>query len=181
MTARGALFDSAKSKAEAPPSLQRDLFDGLRLGFISIAVVLAAAFFFSGIVHPLFALGSVEETVMDVLTRLLLLALPFVAYIAAASVARRYAARGYSAGIGLGIDLHSHTFRRHFRRALCFQLWRIRAAALAADDAEPDGGRHPRGRDRRRRRRRHRRDAGRRCHHRDSTRCGGLGRLSTNA
>ena len=103
MTARGALFDSAKSKAEAPPSLQRDLFDGLRLGFISIAVVLAAAFFFSGIVHPLFALGSVEETVMDVLTRLLLLALPFVAYIAAASVARRYAARDIPRALGLAL------------------------------------------------------------------------------
>ena len=46
--------------------------------------MLAAAFFLSGIVHPLFALGSVEETVTDVLTRLALLVMPFVAYIAAA-------------------------------------------------------------------------------------------------
>ena len=41
-------------------------------------------------IGPLFALGSVEETVTDVLKRLCLLVLPFAAYIAAASVARRY-------------------------------------------------------------------------------------------
>ena len=91
MTAREDRFDPGKFKIdEAPPSLQRDLFEALRLGLFSILVMLAAAFFFSGIVHRLFALGGVEETVMDVLTRLCLLALPFVAYIAAASVARRY-------------------------------------------------------------------------------------------
>ena len=91
MTAREDRFDPGKFKIdEAPPSLQRDLFEALRLGLFSILVMLAAAFFFSGIVHRLFALGGVEETVMDVLTRLCLLALPFVAYIASASVARRY-------------------------------------------------------------------------------------------
>ena len=96
MTARQDLFDSGKLKLEdSPQSLQQDLMEALRLGAISIGVMLLAAFFFSGIVHPLFALGSVEETVMDVLTRLCLLALPFVAYIAAASVARRYSAAGY--------------------------------------------------------------------------------------
>ncbi len=104
MTAREAFFDSAKTKAvEAPPSLQRDLFDALRLGFISILVMLAAGFFFSGIVHPLFALGSVEETVTDVLTRLTLLALPFIAYIAAASVARRYTATNVIRALGLAL------------------------------------------------------------------------------
>lgn len=104
MIARETLFDPAKSKAEdAPPSLQRDLIDGLRLGFISMLVVLAAPFFFSGIVHPLFALGSVEETVMDVLTRLCLLALPFIAYIAAASVARRYSASDSGRALGLAL------------------------------------------------------------------------------
>ncbi len=104
MTARESLFDAAKSKAEAaPPSLQRDMIDGLRLGFISIAVMLGAAFFFSGIVHPLFALGNVEETVMDVLTRLCLLALPFVAYISAASVARRYTTTDIGRALGLAL------------------------------------------------------------------------------
>ena len=102
MTARDALFDSDKSKAEeTPPSLQRDLIDGLRHGLISILVLLAAAFFLSGIVHPLFALGSVEETVMDVLTRLILLVLPFVAYISAASIARRYTAANTGRALGL--------------------------------------------------------------------------------
>ena len=104
MTAREALFDAAKAKVdETPPSLQRDLIDALRLGVISIVVMLAAAFFFSGIVHPLFALGSVEETVMDVLTRLCLLALPFVAYIAAASVARRYTVTNVIRALGLAL------------------------------------------------------------------------------
>ncbi len=104
MTAREPLFDSAKSKAdETPPSFQADLIEGLRLGFISILIALAAAFFFSGIVHPLFALGSVEETVMDVLTRLCLLALPFIAYIASASVARRYTATNISRALGLAL------------------------------------------------------------------------------
>lgn len=104
MTAREPLFDSAKSKAdETPPSVQADLIEGLRLGFISILIVLAAAFFFSGIVHPLFALGSVEETVMDVLTRLCLLALPFIAYIASASVARRYTATNISRALALAL------------------------------------------------------------------------------
>jgi len=91
MTAREALFDTAKSKIEeAPPSLQRDLIEALRLGIISILVLIGASFFLSGIVHPLFALGSVEETVTDVLTRLALLVMPYVSYISAASVARRY-------------------------------------------------------------------------------------------
>ena len=102
MKAREDRFEPGKFKIdEAPSSLQRDLFEGLRLGFISIAVMLAAAFFFSGIVHPLFALGSVEETVMDVLTRLILLTLPFVAYIAAAGPARRYSAANTLRALGL--------------------------------------------------------------------------------
>ncbi|MCY3979185.1 MAG: ABC transporter permease subunit [Chloroflexi bacterium] len=93
MTARDELFDSGKLKVdEGPASFGQDIVEGLRLGFISLLAMLVAAFFFSGIVHPLFAFGSVEETVMDVLTRLALLAMPFVAYIAAASVARRYTA-----------------------------------------------------------------------------------------
>ncbi|MCY4064177.1 MAG: ABC transporter permease subunit [Chloroflexi bacterium] len=104
MTARENLFDSDKLKVEeAPNSLQRDLIDGLRLGFISILVMLAAAFFFSGIVHPLFALGSVEETVMDVLTRLCLLVLPFVAYIVAAGPARRYSATNMARALFLAL------------------------------------------------------------------------------
>lgn len=104
MTAREDRFDPSKFKIdEAPPSLQRDLLEGLRLGFVSIVVMLAAAFFFSGIVHPLFALGSVEETVMDVLTRLVLLALPFVAYIAAASVARRHSATNTARALFLAL------------------------------------------------------------------------------
>ena len=77
--------------------------DGLRLGLISILIILAAAFFFSGIVGPLFALGNVEETVMDVLTRLALLALPFIAYIAAASVARQYTYRDTARALGLAL------------------------------------------------------------------------------
>jgi len=102
MTARESLFDSGKLKVEeAPSALARDLKDGLRLGVIGILVMLGAAFFLSGIVGPLFALGNVEETVMDVLTRLALLALPFVAYIAAASVARRYTAADTGRALGL--------------------------------------------------------------------------------
>ena len=104
MTARQDLFDSGKLKLEdSPQSLQQDLMEALRLGAISIGVMLLAAFFFSGIVHPLFALGSVEETVMDVLTRLCLLALPFVAYIASASVARRYSATDTVRALGLAL------------------------------------------------------------------------------
>ena len=104
MTARDTLFDSGKSKAEdTPPSLQRDLIEGLRLGIISILALLAAAFFLSGIVHPVFALGGVEETVMDVLTRLALLVMPFVAYISAASVARRYIAADTGRALGLAL------------------------------------------------------------------------------
>ena len=104
MTARDGFFADDKLKVEAaPPSLQRDLLEGLRLGFIAILVMLLAAFFFSGIVHPLFALGSVEETVTDVLTRLTLLALPFVAYIAAASVARRFTAADIPRALGLAL------------------------------------------------------------------------------
>lgn len=105
MTAREDRFDPGKLKVdEAPPSLQRDLFDALRLGVISILVMLGAAFFLSGIVHPLFALGSVEETVTDVLTRLALLALPFVAYIAAASVARRHVPTNIARALGLALS-----------------------------------------------------------------------------
>ncbi|MDE2852549.1 MAG: ABC transporter permease subunit [Chloroflexota bacterium] len=104
MTARESLFDSGKLKVEeAPSALARDLKDGLRLGVIGILVMLGAAFFLSGIVGPLFALGNVEETVMDVLTRLALLALPFVAYIAAASVARRYTVRDSPRALGLAL------------------------------------------------------------------------------
>lgn len=104
MTARDDLFDSGKLKVdEGPATVGQDLVEGLRLGLISIAVLLGAAFFFSGIVHPLFALGSVEETVTDVLTRLVLLAMPFVAYIAAASVARRYTAANTLRALGLAL------------------------------------------------------------------------------
>ena len=82
---------AAKSKVDAaPPGAWQDLAEALRLGLLSIFILLCAAFLLSAIVGPLFALGSVEQTVMDVLTRLIALALPFVAYIAGASVARRY-------------------------------------------------------------------------------------------
>ncbi len=93
MSARGTLFATGKSKdLDSPASFPMDLIEALRYGVLSILLLLGAAFFFSGIVGPLFALGSVEETVMDVLTRLALLTLPFVAYISGASVARRYTA-----------------------------------------------------------------------------------------
>ena len=102
MTARAELFDSSKLKTEEiPPTLPQDLVEALRLGAISILVILLAAFFFSGIVGPFFALGSVDETVTDVLTRLALLLLPFIAYISAASVARRYSATDAVRSVGL--------------------------------------------------------------------------------
>lgn len=104
MTARIELFTSGKLKLEdSPQSLLQDLMEALRLGAIGIGVMLLAAFFFSGVVHRLFALGGVEETVMDVLTRLALLALPFVAYVAAASVARRYTAVDTGKALGLAM------------------------------------------------------------------------------
>ncbi len=104
MTLRGALFDRAKIKPdEVSASVQQDLIEALRLGLISILILLLAAFLFSGVIGPLFALGSVEETVTDVLTRLALLALPFVAYIAAASVARRYTWSDTSKALGLAL------------------------------------------------------------------------------
>ncbi|MCY4538673.1 MAG: ABC transporter permease subunit [Chloroflexi bacterium] len=91
MSAPGQLFASSKSKnLVSRASFPMDLIEALRYGVLSILILLAAAFAFSGIVGPLFALGSVEETVMDVLTRLALLVLPYVAYISAAAVARRY-------------------------------------------------------------------------------------------
>ena len=104
MTARADRFEPGKLKVDqSPPSLQRELFDALRLGLVGILVMLGAAFILSGIVHPLFALGSVEETVTDVLTRLALLALPFVAYIAAASVARRHVPTNIARALGLAL------------------------------------------------------------------------------
>ena len=104
MTAREEFFDLGKIKTdETPPTLQQDFIEALRLAAISILVLLLAAFVLSGIIGPLFALGSVEETVTDVLTRLALLALPFVAYISAASVARRYSASNIPKALGLAL------------------------------------------------------------------------------
>ena len=100
--ARAELFASAKVKTdEVQPTLQADFVEALRVAAISILVLLVAAFFFSGVVGPFFALGSVEETVTDVLTRLALLVLPYVAYISAASVARRYTVGATSRALGL--------------------------------------------------------------------------------
>ena len=104
MTVRDELFDRAKVKTdEASASVQQDLIEALRLGLISILVLLLAAFLFSGVIGPLFALGSVEETVTDVLKRLALLAMPFVAYIAAGSVARRYTWSDTPKALGLAL------------------------------------------------------------------------------
>ena len=102
MTARKALFSGGKQKTdEQPPSLAQDLLESLRLAGISALVLLLAGFVLSGIIGPFFALGSVEETVTDVLTRLCILALPYVAYIAAASVARSYAGKDWRRALGL--------------------------------------------------------------------------------
>ncbi len=102
MKTRDALFDTLKVKVdEGRQSFPQDLAEALRFGAISMIVLLIAAFVFSGIIGPLFALGSVEETVMDVLTRLALLALPFVAYISGASVARRYTRSDIAKALGL--------------------------------------------------------------------------------
>ena len=102
MTTREAFFGGGKTKTdEQVPSLAADFLESLRLAGISAAVLLLAGFLFSGVIGPFFALGSVEETVMDVLTRLCLLALPFVAYIAAASVARGYTGKDWRRALGL--------------------------------------------------------------------------------
>ena len=102
MTVHDKLFESIKIKTdEIPPTLRQDLIEALRLGMISILILLLAAFLFSRVVGPLLALGSVEETVMDVLTRLTLLVLPYVAYISAASVSRRYTASNTRKALGL--------------------------------------------------------------------------------
>ncbi len=102
MTVHDKLFESIKIKTEEiPPTLRQDLMEALRLGMISILILLLAAFLFSRVVGPLLALGGVEETVMDVLTRLTLLALPYVAYISATSVARRYTASNTPKALGL--------------------------------------------------------------------------------
>ena len=105
MTLRQALFSgSSKAKTDAqPPSLGQDLLESLRLAAISALVLLLTAFALSGLIGPFFALGSVEETVTDVLTRLCLLALPFVAYIAAVSVARPYTAKDWRRALGLAL------------------------------------------------------------------------------
>lgn len=100
--ARAELFGSAKVKTdEVPSTLREDLIEALRLGAISIVVLLIAAFVFSGVIGPFFALGSVQETVTDVLARLALLVLPYVAYISAASVGRRYTTRDTVRALGL--------------------------------------------------------------------------------
>ncbi len=102
MKARDPVFDTLKVKVDdSPQSFPQDLAEALRLGAISIIVLLIAAFLFSGVIGPLFALGSVEETVTDVLTRLALLAMPFVAYISGASVARRYTRSDIAKALGL--------------------------------------------------------------------------------
>ena len=104
MTARDEIFDLGKIKIdELPTTILQDLIEALRLAAISILVLLIAAFVFSGVIGPLFALGSVQETVTDVLTRLALLALPFVAYISAASVARRYTVSATLKALGLAL------------------------------------------------------------------------------
>ena len=100
--ARDDLFDFNKTKTDdVSPTLQQDLIEALRLAVISILVLLLAAFLLSGVLGPLFALGSVEETVTNVLTRLAVLALPYITYISAASVARRYAASDTLRALGL--------------------------------------------------------------------------------
>jgi len=102
MKPRDPVFDTLKVKVDdSPQSFPQDLAEALRLGAISIIVLLIAAFLFSGVIGPLFALGSVEETVTDVLTRLALLAMPFVAYISGASVARRYTRSDIAKALGL--------------------------------------------------------------------------------
>ena len=145
MTARNELFGSGKLKVdESPASFRQDLIEGLRLGLIAMLAMLFAAFFFSGIIHPLFAFGNVEETVMDVLTRLALLAMPFVAYIAAASVARRYSATNIARALLLALTstiiLYAAISAGHYVLELrCFC-----AEAVAADDPEPNGCRRSR-------------------------------------
>ena len=96
------LFDFNKTKTDdVSPTLQQDMIEALRLAVISILFLLLAAFLLSGVLGPLFALGSVEETVTNVLTRLAVLALPYITYISAASVARRYAASDTLRALGL--------------------------------------------------------------------------------
>ena len=88
---------------ELPSDLRQDLLEGLRLGLAGITIMLLVGVFLSGVVGPLFALGSVEETVTDILTRLSLLILPYVAYICAASVARRYTESDITRALGLAL------------------------------------------------------------------------------
>jgi inositol-phosphate transport system permease protein len=82
-------------------SLQQDLIEALQSGFLSIGVMLVVAFFFSSILGPLFASGGVEETVTDIISRLSLLLVPYIAYISATSVARRYTPTNKKKAIGL--------------------------------------------------------------------------------
>ena len=86
---------------DLPSDPRQDLLEALHLGIASIIVMLIVGLLLSGVVGPLFALGSVEETVTDILTRLSLLILPYVAYISAASVARRYTETSIAKALGL--------------------------------------------------------------------------------
>ncbi len=101
MAGAGSIEMGKIKEAPVAPPIRRDLLEALQTGAISMAVMLIAAIFFSRIIGPLFTLGNVEETVTDVLSRLLLLVMPYVAYIAAASVARRYTYIDTARALGL--------------------------------------------------------------------------------
>lgn len=82
-------------------SLQRDLIEALQAGILSIVVMLVIAFVLSSILAPLIAASGVVETVTDVLSRLALLLLPYIAYISAAAVPRRYTSTDTMKAIGM--------------------------------------------------------------------------------
>jgi inositol-phosphate transport system permease protein len=84
-----------------PNTLQQDLREALQSGILSIVVMLVIAFFFSNIVGVVIATGNVEETVTDILSRLALLLVPYIAYISATGVARRYTETDIKKAIGL--------------------------------------------------------------------------------
>ena len=103
MTQKESLFTGKAKIGEETRTFQQDLIEALRTGFISIGVLLAIAFILGTVIRGLFAGGGVEETVTDVLSRLAILIIPYIAYIAVASVARRYTASDVQRAIRLAL------------------------------------------------------------------------------
>ncbi len=97
------MVKSKPLSTQAMPTLRQDFIEAIRMGLMVMGMVVGLAILFHSIFRPVIESLSVEETVTEILGRLLLVILPYLTYLATSSVGRRHVGKNNQRAILVGV------------------------------------------------------------------------------